>query len=74
MCELFGKTPRKLRDLLNQAALVIDCVPEPSKVELELVTELRSYQIAPESEWQRRALAAEAEVARLRAEAEGAKL
>lgn len=66
-CIMFGKEP-SLRDLLNRAALAIDCMPDPTSRELKLVTELRNFNVPPESEWQRRALAAEAEVARLRAQ------
>lgn len=62
---MFGKQP-SLRDLLNRAALAIDATPDPSVAELKLVAELRGYDVPRESEWQRRALAAEAEVARLR--------
>lgn len=69
---MFGKEP-SLRDLLNRAALAIDCMPDPTSRELKLVVELRNYHVPPESEWQRRALAAEAEVARLRAELYSAK-
>ncbi len=62
----YGKQP-SLRDLLNRAAQAIDSMPDPSVAELKLVVELRGYDVPRESEWQRRALAAEAEVARLRA-------
>lgn len=70
---MFGKET-SLRDLLNRAALAIDCVPDPTTRELRLVVELRNYQVPPQSEWQRRALAAEAEVARLRVELDEVKL